>query len=102
MLIFISYSRHDGGVHAKWIDTELTALGFETWLDRRDVSSTSDFTADIENNIERASYIVVCITRDTTRQNSFVRREIQYALYREKPVIPVRFEAIVPSHFDLQ
>jgi hypothetical protein len=96
MHVFISYSRRDGGVHAEWLEAKLAIVGFETWRDQRGITPTRDFTAEIETNIQRASHIVVCVTRDSGRQDSFVRREIQYALFLDKPVIPVRFENIAP------
>src|SRR5262249_40235857 len=50
-----------------------------------------DFTAELEQAIKRASHIVVCVTPDVERPDSFVRREIFYAYIQEKPIIPLLF-----------
>lgn len=90
--IFISYSRNDGNDQSERLQGELEAHGFDIWRDIRNLDPAQDFTADIERGIDSADWVVVCITSDTLRKNSFVRREIQYALLCDKPVIPLRFE----------
>jgi len=94
--IFISYSRRDGNTQAEHLERELQAKGFRVWRDVRDIDPAKDFTADIERGIEESAQVVVCVTPDSKRDDSFVRREIQYALLSEKPVIPVRFAEIKP------
>ncbi len=94
--IFISYSRNDGDEHAGKLESALKEHGFGVWRDIRNIDPTRDFTADIENGIENASHMVVCATPDIKRDNSFVRREIQYALLCEKPIIMARFADIKP------
>jgi hypothetical protein len=94
--IFISYARKDGKDHAEKFDTWLFKRGFRTWRDKRGIDPTQDFTAEIENAIEAASHVVVCITPDVKRDNSFVRREIGYAEVMQKPIIVARFEDVVP------
>src|SRR5262245_24305173 len=94
--IFISYSRQDGNEYAENLESALQSRGLSTWRDTRNIDPTQDFTAQIENGIEAASHIVVCVTEDSKRSDSFVRREIQYALLSKKPVIPLRFSDIKP------
>lgn len=98
--IFISYSRRDGRDAAETIESILQNNGIVTWRDTRDIDPFRDFTADIETRIETASHVIVCITDDSKRSDSFVRREIQYALLANKPVIPVRF-VDTPPHISL-
>ncbi len=94
--IFISYAREDGAAFAQQLDDALRAKGFPTWRDTRGIDPAKDFTAEIEVAIKAASYVVVCITPDTERDNSFVRREIQYALVVGKPVIVAKVDAKTP------
>jgi HEAT repeat protein len=98
--VFISYARRDGQAHANRLDAVLQAAGRDTWLDRRGIDPARDFTAEIETAIRAASHVVACITPDTERADSFVRREIQYALMVDKPILVARVEraAIPPIH----
>lgn len=98
--VFISYARSDGREYASRLYHGLMAHGFSGWLDTRNINPTQDFTAEIELAIENASHVAVCITPDSKRSDSFVRREIQYAQALRKPVIPLRF-ADVPPHVQL-
>jgi hypothetical protein len=99
-IVFISYSRRDGHDAAEWLEHALTARGVRTWRDTRDIDPFRDFTADIETHIDEASHVVVCVTEDSKRSDSFVRREIQYALLARKAVIPLRF-ADIPPHISI-
>lgn len=94
--IFISYAREDGAAFAQQLDDALRAKKHLTWRDTRGIDPAKDFTAEIEVAIKAASYVVVCITPDTERDNSFVRREIQYALVVGKPVIVAKVDATIP------
>ncbi len=94
--IFISYARSDGREFAAKVDDDLQTLGFRTWRDTRSLNPHQDFTSEIEQGIIGAEKIVVCITPDIRRNDSFVRREIQYALLCNKPIIPLRFADILP------
>lgn len=99
-MIFISYSRTDGDPYATELEARLHSRQFQTWRDVRELHPDRDFTADIEKAIESASHVVVCITPDSKREDSFVRREIQYALAVKKPVIPFRC-AEIPPHVSI-
>src|SRR5690606_21909474 len=94
--IFLSYSRKDGNEFVAEVQRELETRGYATWRDVRNLHPDQDFTADIEAGIAESSHVVVCVTQDTLRNNSFVRREIQYALAIKKPVIPLRCHDTVP------
>ena len=74
----------------------LQAAGFTTWRDTRNLDPHQDFTAEIEQGISDAEQVVVCLTPDIKRNDSFVRREIQYALVSKKRIIPLRFVDVVP------
>lgn len=94
--VFISYARQDGGFFAERIDRELVKNGIRTWRDKRSLDPHQDFTAELEKAIEAAQQVVVCLTPDVRRQDSFVRREIQYALALGKPLLLLRFADVLP------
>src|SRR5689334_11601415 len=94
--VFISYAREDGRDFAAKLETDLQAAQFPTWRDTRNLNPHQDFTAEIEAGINDASQVVVCMTPDIKRADSFVRREIQYAILCEKPIIPLRFADVKP------
>jgi TIR domain/NACHT domain len=94
--LFISYARKDGAVNAERIDRTLADAGFTTWRDTRGIDPTVDFTAEIEKAIESATYVIACITPDVKRDDSFVRRELGYALAVKIPIVTARFADVVP------
>ncbi|MDX1992258.1 MAG: TIR domain-containing protein [bacterium] len=94
--VFISYARRDGVFFAERLDEALQRTGLSTWCDYRHLDPAQDFTAELEKAIEAAQQVVVCLTPDSKREDSFVRREIQYALAQNKPIIPLRFAEVVP------
>lgn len=95
--IFISYSRTDGVAHAEQLEKTLRQAGHKTWRDVTDLDPARDFTAGIERAIQRAHLMVVCVTPDSIREDSFVREEIQYARALKKPVIVLRFDDLQPQ-----
>ena len=94
--VFISYARADGRQFAERLHESLESLGMSAWYDQRDLDESQDFTAAIEDAIEDATHVVVCITRASKGRASFVRREIEYAILLQKPIVPVRVERIPP------
>jgi hypothetical protein len=89
--VFISYARKDGSAYAARLYDDLTAHGIATWRDTRDLDPYTDFTGEIEEAIERATHVAVIVTSDVKRRDSFVRREIAFALEEKKPIIPLMF-----------
>jgi hypothetical protein len=80
--IFISYARRDGQEASARLARHLEQAGFRIWRDSRAIHPAQDFTSQIERGIASASSLIACITNDTLRDDSFVRREIGYALAR--------------------
>src|SRR5687767_11166253 len=85
------------------LERDLQRLGFETWRDTRDIDTSQDFTGEIERAIRAASHVIVCLSADVRRRmDSFVRREVAYALGQDAarrksrpagrlPIVPVVF-----------
>ena len=87
--VFISHSHEDGFTEARLLADWLEENGFTTWLDDRIVGGNT-YDAMIEEAIRDSSVVVVIVTTDTERPNSFVRKEIEYAQGCNKPIVPVR------------
>ena len=94
--VFISYARADGSEHAQELERTLRLEGFTTWRDVRDIDLSVDFTSEIENAIKSSVAVVLCLTPDTGRPDSFMRREITSAMLANKPIIVARFADIAP------
>lgn len=96
--VFISYSRSDGRTYAAALYEQLRGAGIGAWLDQCSVSPYADNWAQIEAGIRDATHVVVCVTPSIeTSPESFVRREIGYALAKRKPILPLVFRgATVP------
>jgi hypothetical protein len=94
--VFISYARADGSQHAQELERTLRLEGFATWRDARDLDLSADFTSEIENAIRSSVAVVLCLTPDTDRPDSFVRREIAFAGLANKPIIVARFADLAP------
>jgi len=94
--VFLSYARADGSQHVQELDQMLQLEGFATWRDTRDLGLSADFTSEIENAIKSSVAVVLCLTPDTERPDSFVRREIAFAGLTNKPIIVARFADVTP------
>jgi formylglycine-generating enzyme required for sulfatase activity len=90
--VFISYARKDGYERSERLYKDLQAKGIAAWRDIQLLDPTVDFTGEIEAAIDNATHVVVIITPDVKRADSFVRLEITYALTKNKPIIPLMFE----------
>jgi hypothetical protein len=93
--IFLSYSRSDGYAAAAQIEAALVRY-VPVWLDTRDLIPSRDFTAELERAIEKSIAVVVCVTSDVRRADSFVRREIAFAELCRRPTVVARAEEVLP------
>lgn len=93
---FISYARKEAGMGAAPLDSALKGEGFKAWRDKRNIDPSADFTAEIEKGMESAARVILCLTPDCLRDNSFVRREVAYAEILHKPVLVARFADVRP------
>src|SRR5690349_20726148 len=89
--VFISYARKDGSDEAEQLYDDLQRHGIAAWRDTKNLDPYADFGGEIEQAITNASHVAVCITPDIRRVDSFVRREIAFALEEKKPIIPLMF-----------
>lgn len=94
--VFLSYARADGAEHARLLERCLREAGFETWRDTSDQDISQDFGVQIEVAIRACRAMVVCVTGDAVRSDSFVRREIAYAQLERRPIVVARFAEVTP------
>ena len=94
--VFLSYARVDGSESVRWLEAELRRAGLATWRDTKDLDISADFTAEIETAIRRCSAMVLCVTADVVRPDSFVRREIAFAQLEKRPIVVARFAEVTP------
>jgi predicted nucleotide-binding protein len=92
MKIFISSSRNDKEIAEKIIRA-LEAENYDVWIDRRNIDPSQNFTEEIEQAIQNANLVLVLLSSNTSRDTSFVRREIQYASLMNKTILPVKIES---------
>ena len=91
--IFISHSHEDGVHFARELADWLENNGFSAWLDDKIIPGRT-YDSTIEEAIRTSSVVVVVITNDIERPDSFVRKEIQYAADCHKPIVPVRLSNV--------
>ncbi len=94
--VFISYARKDGKELAFKLYGSFNALeGWSAWLDVN-ILVPRPFTSEIEREIKRSDAVVVVLSPDVERADSFVRKEIAFAQMLDKPIFPIRIGIVVP------
>ena len=60
--IFISYARKDAAKLALRLQKDLTAAGFDVWLDTERIGGGASWTVAIEEAIDRAQVVLALLT----------------------------------------
>jgi hypothetical protein len=93
--IFISYRRSDGAAIAHILHTELTKRGYKCFHDV-DTLRAGEFNNKIYEAIDNAKDVIVVLSpqafSDINERESWMQKEIAYALEKEKNIIPVMLE----------
>jgi WD40 repeat protein len=76
--VFISYTRQEGASCAGNLCTLLRGQGIEVWLDRSHMVAGIDFWRQIEEAIERCSYLLMVLTPDMLEGDRRVLRQEWY------------------------
>lgn len=87
-LIFISHQRTASGWLAIRIKDELESRGYQVFVDSQQTDTAGRFPRKIEHSIDRSA-IVICLLAQGTLNSTWVNREIEYAVSKGKPMIPV-------------
>lgn len=92
---FISYASADQA-KAEEICFSLEARGLLCWIAPRDIRSGREYGDEIIRGIQQSRCLVLVLS-EAANQSPFVRREVERAVSKRKPVFPIRIEEIVPS-----
>lgn len=92
---FISYAAADAG-KAEEIVRHLEAAGLSCWVAPRDVTPGAEYGNEIIRGIENSRCLVLVLSA-AANASKFVRREVERAVSKGKPVIPFRIESVLPS-----
>jgi hypothetical protein len=92
---FISYSSKDK-IAADTCCAVLEKAGVRCWIAPRDVKPGSEYGAAIIDGIGK-SRLMVLILSSSANDSSQIRREIERAVSKSMPIIPVRIEEVTPT-----
>jgi hypothetical protein len=92
---FISYAS-ENIERAEAICASLEAKGFRCWMAPRDIRAGFEYADEIVRGIEQSRCMVVVLS-EAANASPFVRREVERAVSKRKPVFPVRIEEVLPS-----
>lgn len=92
---FISYASPDSE-KADEICASLEERGLRCWIAPRDVRAGREYGEEIIRGIERSRCLVLVLS-EAANESTFVRREVERAVSKKKPVFPIRVEEVVPS-----
>jgi hypothetical protein len=92
---FISYASPDVE-KAQEICASLENRAFRCWIAPRDVRAGHEYGNEIIRGIEQSRCLVLLLS-EAANNSVFVRREVERAVSKKKPVFPVRIEDVMPS-----
>jgi hypothetical protein len=93
--VFVSYSQPDRTA-AFEIVSQLEAHGIKVWIAPRDIAPSAEWAAEIIEAIG-ASKIMVLVFSAASNSSPQVRREVERAVHRQVPILPVRIEDVLPT-----
>jgi eukaryotic-like serine/threonine-protein kinase len=93
--VFISHSSRDADT-AKLITDALESAGVRCWLAPRDIAPGHNWNSAIMTGINDSSALVFLLSRHSVESDP-VTREVERAVARRIPVLPVRLESAKPS-----
>ena len=94
-VVFVSHASEDSE-KAEEICGALEGRGLTCWIAPRDVRAGREYADEIIRGIEQSTAVVLVLS-DEANSSAFVRREIERAVSKHKPVFPVRIEHVSPS-----
>jgi hypothetical protein len=92
---FICHAKPDAA-RAEEICATLEARGLRCWIAPRDIRAGREYADEILHGIE-SSRCLVLVLSDAANGSTFVKREVERAVSKRKPVFPVRVEDVMPS-----
>ena len=99
--IFLSYSRRDSG-YADYIARHIESWGLNAWYDRADIRGGEQWRSSIVNAINSCGAFVLLVSSNSI-VSANVRKELDLAEHKQKPVIPLAIENIeLPGELQYQ
>jgi hypothetical protein len=92
---FVSHASEDA-VIAVSISDYLERNGVSCWIAPRDVTPGRDYGAEIVLGIE-TSAVFVLVLSEHANESIFVKREVERAVSKGKPIFPIRVREVLPS-----
>lgn len=92
---FISHASEDARI-ADGLCAFLERAGIDCWIAPRDVTPGREYAAEILDGIESSAVFVLLLSAQANR-SPFVRRELERAASKDKPVFLVRIEDVAPD-----
>lgn len=93
--VFISYSSKDQ-VIAQATCANLEAGGIQCWMAPRDIQPGTEWGAAIIDALDRCRAVVLIFSA-SANSSPQIHREIERAVSRGVPIVPVRIESILPT-----
>lgn len=92
---FVSHASNDYEV-AKSVCRMLEKRGIECWIAPDDLTAGRSYGIEIIRGIEQTAVTILLLSRHANA-SKFVSKEIERAVSKDKPVLPVRLEDVQPS-----
>ncbi len=93
--VFISHSSKDKAI-ADGACASLEAAGIRCWIAPRDIMPGTEYGASIVDALDRCR-VLVLIFSSNANESPQLRREVEHAVSRAVPIVPVRIENVVPT-----
>ena len=93
--VFISYASADKDTAFR-IAAFLEGQGISCWIAPRDVPPGKDYGAAILDGIAESAALVLILSEEAN-DSTFVRKEVERAVSKGKPVLPVRIREVAPA-----
>ena len=93
--VFISYSVHDK-LTAQAVCATLEANGIRCWIAPRDIMPGSEYGDAIVEAINQSRALVLVFSSNAN-QSPQIRREVERAVSKGLPIVPLRIENIAPT-----
>jgi hypothetical protein len=92
---FISHASEDAAIAATITDY-LENNGVSCWIAPRDLTPGREYSSAIVDGIE-SSAVFVLVLSENANESIFVKREVERAVSKGKPVFPIRVREVMPS-----
>jgi hypothetical protein len=93
--VFVSYASADREAAFRIVDY-LESQGIRCWVAPRDVSPGMEYGEAIIDAIGRVRALVLVLS-DHSNESTFVRKEVERAVSKTKPILPVRIREVKPA-----